>query len=242
MAAASTEFKRGTRVVVTDDIPGVPEGTGGKVGRAVGFTLARYRVRFDNKVEATSVAGDKLAKASDWEAFKIDREAERVASAEAAAAAARAPAAAPAPAVETADAGDSGTDPRLAALMAKSKAAKEAKGIVDDTPAADAPAPAPAEAAPAASASAAEMDPRLAELTAKSRAARAAAGVDLDAEDAAPAPEPAADPAPTAEPAAPAAPAAAAPAGPDLGDDYFPADNRVADLLGRVSSGELGQP
>ena len=34
MAAASTEFKRGTRVVVTDDIPGGPEGTGGKVGRA----------------------------------------------------------------------------------------------------------------------------------------------------------------------------------------------------------------
>ena len=85
------------------------------------------------------------------------------------------------------------------------------------------------------------MDPRLAELTAKSRAARAAAGVDLDAEDAAPAPEPAAEPAPAVEPATPA-PAAAAPAGPDLGDDYFPADNRVADLLGRVSSGELGQP
>ena len=85
MAATKTEFKRGTRIVLTDDIPGVPEGTGGKVGRAVGFTLTRYRVRFDNAVEATSVAADKLVLAADWETFRAEREAAREA-AEAAAA------------------------------------------------------------------------------------------------------------------------------------------------------------
>ncbi|GEM_PF-357814 len=251
MAATSTELKRGTRVVVTDDIPGVPEGTAGKVGRAVGFTLARYRVRFDNKVEVTSVAGDKLVPASEWDAYRETREAERAAAAEAAATAARAPAGVPAPAAAPAAEGDSGVDPRLAALMAKSKAAKEGKGIVDEAPAPapaePAPAPAPAaEATPATPTAAggdstdASMDPRLAALTAKSRAARVEAGVDLDAEDNAPADEPA--PAAEAAPAPAAAPEAAAPEGPDLGDGYFPVDNRVADLLGKVNSGELGQP
>ena len=33
-----------TRIVATTNLPGVPEGTAGKVGRSVGLTLTRYRV------------------------------------------------------------------------------------------------------------------------------------------------------------------------------------------------------
>ena len=242
MAASSIEFKRGSRVVATDDLPGVPEGTGGKVGRAVGFTLTRYRVRFDNKVEMTSVASDKLVAARDWDTYRSDREVQREAAVEAAAQAAAlaalSPAQAPAPTAEAPPAEEAGGgDPRLAALMAKSKAAKASMGISE-------PDPPPAAAPPVETAAAAEtgtgdaIDPRLAALSAKSRSARSAAGVDLDAEAAS---APAPDPEPVAAVAkAPSSPPK--PSTPTMPDGYFPVDNRVADLLAGVTSGEIGQP
>ena len=118
----TTDLAKGSRVVVTSDLPGVPEGTGGKLGDAVGLTLIRYRVDFDNGESLTSVAHTRLVAEKDWEDFQAERTAaaERAQEAEAA----------PAPVEEAAADGDGGggaTDDRLAALLARSKAAKEKK-------------------------------------------------------------------------------------------------------------------
>ena len=147
------QFKKGTKVTATEDLRGVPEGTTGVTGRGVGITWFRYRVYFDNGVELGSVGQEKLVRAEQWEQFKVDR-AKAAEEAEATAATAAA-----APAAPAEDA--SGGNDRLAALMAKSKAAREGKG------GGDAPA---AEAAPADDA--AGGNDRLAALMAKSKAAR----------------------------------------------------------------------
>ena len=126
MASDSTLLKKKTRIVAGTDLPGVPEGTGGKVGRAVGLSkLVRYRVTFDNGVQRLSVAADDLVREGDWDEVKAERE-------EAARKAAEAPTEAPAKAAADDDGdGDaapkSPADDRLAALLARSKAAKETK-------------------------------------------------------------------------------------------------------------------
>jgi hypothetical protein len=129
VASDSTLLKKKTRIVAGTDLPGVPEGTGGKVGTAIGLTkLVRYRVTFDNGVERMSVVADDLVREDEWDDVKAEREeAERTA--------AEAPAAAPAE--STADDGADGADgeakatapvdDRMAALLARSKAAKEKK-------------------------------------------------------------------------------------------------------------------
>src|SRR3954468_1031270 len=124
MAADTTQLKRGTRVVLNTDLPGVPEGTGGKAGDAIGLALIRYRVSWDNGVEMLSVAHTKLVPEKEWD----DYVAERDKAAEAAVAKAPATAATP----SAADDGEGATaaapaDDRLAALLARSKAAKEKK-------------------------------------------------------------------------------------------------------------------
>lgn len=237
-----SEYRRGTRVVVTEDIPGVPEGTPGKCGRGLGFAIKRYRVRFDNDVEAISVAHSKLVPEDEWPQFLARRAREeieaaqeraRVAEARAAAAESRglpaasadAPAAeesaVPAPAAE-APAKSSGDedagDPRLAALLARSKSARDATGVpAPESTAAPAPETTTEEPAPAAAApSAAEQE----------------------------APAPAAAPAAQPEAAAPAKPARSAPPsgpervevpefvpGPEVDPDYTPAANRVSELI-----------
>lgn len=125
-APDTTTLKKGSRIVANTPLPGVPEGTAGKVGRSVGMTLVRYRVAFDNGTEMTSVAASKLVPEDDWDEFKANRERE---AAEAAERAARPPeAAAPAAAADApAEGGGSPADDRLAALLAKSKAAREKK-------------------------------------------------------------------------------------------------------------------
>ena len=226
-----SEYRRGTRVVVTEDLPGVPEGTPGKCGRGLGFAIKRYRVRFDNDVEIISVAHNKLVPEDEWPQFLAKRAREeieaaqeraRVAEARAAAAESRGlPAAstdeaaaepaeaaveASAPAEPAAD--DGGTDPRLAAILARSKSAREATGVPapesTPAPAADDPAPAPeAAAAP---------------------------------EPAAPAPATAARPARSAPPSGPER--AEIPEfvpGPEVDPDYTPAANRVSELMSQVS-------
>ncbi len=226
-----SEYKRGTRVVVNEDLPGVPEGTPGKCGRGLGFAIKRYRVRFDNDVEIISVAHNKLVPEDEWPQFLAKRAREeieaaqeraRVAEARAAAAESRGlPAAstdeaaaepaeaaveASAPAEPAAD--DGGTDPRLAAILARSKSAREATGVPapesTPAPAADDPAPAPeAAAAP---------------------------------EPAAPAPATAARPARSAPPSGPER--AEIPEfvpGPEVDPDYTPAANRVSELMSQVS-------
>ncbi len=230
-----SEYKRGTRVVVNEDLPGVPEGTPGKCGRGLGFAIKRYRVRFDNDIEVISVAHSKLVPEDEWPQFLARRAREeieaaqeraRIAEARAAAAESRGlpaastdePAAEPAeaaaadaPAPEAPAADDGGADPRLAAILARSKSAREATGV-----------PAP-ESSPA---PAAESSTDTAESSAAEPTQAPAA------EPAAPPPAPAAAPERSAPPSGPErveipefVP------GPEVDPDYAPAANRVSELI-----------
>jgi len=158
------QFKKGTKVIATEGLRGVPEGTRGKTSRGVGLTWFRYRVYFDNGVELGSIGQDKLVRAENWPQFQVDREKAAKVAAKAAEDAKNAPVPAPVAAAAPADA-SAGND-RLAALMAKSKAARNKGGGSEDSPA---PEPA-AEATPAA----AGGNDRLAAPMAKSKAAREA--------------------------------------------------------------------
>ena len=71
-------IKRFRKVVATVDLPGVPEGTIGKVRVANGFTWYRYWVDFDNGVRMGQVSHEHLCHEGDWGRFQIARaEAER---------------------------------------------------------------------------------------------------------------------------------------------------------------------
>ena len=48
---ADTEFSRKDRVVAAQDMPGVPEGTPGRIVMVTGLSWIRYRVQFDNGPE-----------------------------------------------------------------------------------------------------------------------------------------------------------------------------------------------
>ncbi len=48
---ADTEFSRKDRVTAAQDLPGVPEGTPGRIVMVTGLSWIRYRVRFDNGPE-----------------------------------------------------------------------------------------------------------------------------------------------------------------------------------------------
>jgi hypothetical protein len=120
--ADTAPLKNKTRVRVTDDLHGVPEGTAGTVRGVVGLAFPRHRVEFDTGHFATSVARTNLVLEGDWD----DYQARKAAEAEAAAKKAEAPKAeAAAPAEDGGEAAPS--DDRLAALLAKSKAAREKK-------------------------------------------------------------------------------------------------------------------
>ena len=66
-------IKRFKKVVATVDLPGVPEGTIGKVRVANGFTWYRYWVDFDNGVRMGQVSHEHLCHESDWGRFQLDR-------------------------------------------------------------------------------------------------------------------------------------------------------------------------
>ena len=119
----TTPLPNKTRVRVISAMAGVPEGTAGSVQGTVGFALVRHRVAFDNGRFTTSVARDRLVLEDDWDEFVAAREQEAAAALEAAAAP---PVEAPA---EEKPAGDAApaVDDRLAALAARSKAAREKK-------------------------------------------------------------------------------------------------------------------
>ena len=215
-------------MILTEDIAGVPEGTPGKCGRGLGFAIKRYRVRFDNDVDAMSVAHSKLVPENEWPQFLARRAREAIEAAQ--------------------------EQARVAEARA---AAAEARGLPAPSGDAQAetaePSTAPAAATPAATAAedAGGGDPRLAALMARAAAAREQTGVPAPAGDAAattePEPAPAATPEPTAEPAAATATTrTAAPSGPpraempefvpgpDVDPDYAPASNRVSELLDQV--------
>ncbi len=103
-------LKRGERVRLVAGLPGVPEGTEGKVAMANGFTWNRYWVRLvDGRVVGHIDHGD-LVRTKDYERFLVARDREAV---EAELAAQRAAEAAEDPsdgAAGTDGAGDGGTD------------------------------------------------------------------------------------------------------------------------------------
>ncbi|MGZ0186177.1 MAG: hypothetical protein ACKVK7_09960 [Acidimicrobiales bacterium] len=73
-------IKRYKKVVATVELPGVPEGTVGKVRVANGFAWYRYWVDFDNGVRMGQVSHDNLCHQDDWGRFQFDRaEIERIA-------------------------------------------------------------------------------------------------------------------------------------------------------------------
>jgi hypothetical protein len=113
-----------TRVRVTSAMAGVPEGTAGSVQGTVGFALVRHRVAFDNGRFTTSVARDRLVLENDWDEFVAERERATAAALEEAAAA---PVAVEAEAEPSDAAAAPAVDDRLAALAARSKAAREKK-------------------------------------------------------------------------------------------------------------------
>ena len=70
-------LRKGDRVVATVDLPGVPEGTTGKVKLSNGFfrpgSWMRYWVFFSNGVQLGSIGSDKLVQADRWEEYKVER-------------------------------------------------------------------------------------------------------------------------------------------------------------------------
>ena len=63
------------RVVASNDMPGIPAGTGGKVTIVEGFSWVRYWVRFDNGVIRGSVNRANLARPAEWTELQRRREA-----------------------------------------------------------------------------------------------------------------------------------------------------------------------
>jgi hypothetical protein len=82
---APHEFRRGEAVRTLDALPGVPQGTAGRVYLVDGFAWTRYRVLFDNGVDVGSLDGTSLARPKDYEAALARRE-QAASAAEAAAA------------------------------------------------------------------------------------------------------------------------------------------------------------
>tara|TARA_Y100000768_G_scaffold144544_1_gene107849 strand:+ start:5155 stop:5784 length:630 start_codon:yes stop_codon:yes gene_type:complete len=206
MAPESSALKKGARVIVIDDLPGVTAGTAGRVGRAIGIKTVRYRVQFENGINALSVAESKLVSPAAWEFIKEQQ-------------------IAPPQAV-----------PNTPSAPAVPVAAAPASAPTPDAPttAPETSATTPQQSSPASSASGSE-DPRLAALTAKSREARKAAGVDVDAEVPDEPPSADVQEAQSEEPiTVPAEEPAPAEPTFELPDGYFPTDNRVAELLASI--------
>lgn len=85
-------FTRNEVVMATEDLPGVPARTSGKVRMVSGVTWRRYWVFFENGVHIGSLDSHELVRPHDWNHFLAAR-AEREAAAASAAAAAAAGAA-----------------------------------------------------------------------------------------------------------------------------------------------------
>jgi hypothetical protein len=71
---APHDFRRGETVRTLDALPGVPQGTAGRVYLVDGFAWTRYRVLFDNGVDVGSLDGTSLARRKDYEAALARRE------------------------------------------------------------------------------------------------------------------------------------------------------------------------
>ena len=68
-----TPFRKGDKVTATMDLPGVPEGTAGRVMVVNGLTWKRYWVFFDNGVNLGSIDHTALVRAKQWPDFQVHR-------------------------------------------------------------------------------------------------------------------------------------------------------------------------
>ncbi len=100
-------LKRGERVRLVAGLPGVPEGTEGKVAMANGFTWNRYWVRLVDGRVVGHIDHDDLVRTRDYERFLVARDREAV-EAEIAAQQVAEAAAAPAAGAADAEAADGG--------------------------------------------------------------------------------------------------------------------------------------
>ncbi len=78
------KFKRKQKVIAVGDIPGVPNGTPGKVYYEAGITWFRYHVAFENGIELSNVDGNDIVTVAEWDETqraerRAQREAERAA-------------------------------------------------------------------------------------------------------------------------------------------------------------------
>lgn len=71
--AIATEFRRNEAVTALDDLPGVPQGTKGRVVLVDGFTWTRYRVAFENGYDLGSIDGSHLSRVKQYEAALAQR-------------------------------------------------------------------------------------------------------------------------------------------------------------------------
>ena len=69
----TSPIRRHQKVVATINLPGVPEGTLGKVRVANGFAWYRYWVDFENGVKLGHVDHGNLVRAGDWVRFQVER-------------------------------------------------------------------------------------------------------------------------------------------------------------------------
>ena len=72
--ASAEVLRRKERVVAAVDMPGIPEGTAGKVIVVEGLTWIRYWVRFDNGVVRGSINRKHLARPGEWTSILRRRE------------------------------------------------------------------------------------------------------------------------------------------------------------------------
>ena len=102
-------LKRGERVRLVADLPGVPEGSEGKVAMANGFTWNRYWVRLVDGRVVGHIDHGYLVRTKDYERFLVARDREAVEAEKAALQAAEAAADAPAEAAGSDGADGGGT-------------------------------------------------------------------------------------------------------------------------------------
>jgi hypothetical protein len=77
-------FRKGESVRTLDPLPGVPQGTKGRIYLVDGFAWTRYRVLFENGVDIGSLDGSGLARPSQYQEA-LDRRERAAEAAEAAA-------------------------------------------------------------------------------------------------------------------------------------------------------------
>ena len=75
MPVTEAPFRRGEKVISTEAIDHVPEGTKGKVMLVNGFSWIRYWVHFDDGTDIGSIDQAKLVRAKEWKDFVAERKA-----------------------------------------------------------------------------------------------------------------------------------------------------------------------